>query len=175
MNWFTADQHFDHEELIYTYCTRPFNKLHVHNRTLINNHNRLVNKDDIVYHLGDFTLRGPENKHHIERWVRQLNGHNILILGNHDKLKPFDYVDIGFESVHTYLKVGEFNLIHDPAVATVKPDELWLCGHVHRLFEKSRNAVNVGVDVRSFYPISEDELRKLYPYVNNTKTKGEKQ
>jgi calcineurin-like phosphoesterase family protein len=135
------------------------------NHTIIKNFNQIVGKEDTTYHLGDFTLRGPENWPLIKNWVHKLNGTHILILGNHDKLNPFAYVECGFQSVHTYLKVDDFHLVHDPAVCNVALNEPWLCGHIHRLFTISNrgNIINVCVDVWNFYPVPLDHLKSIIP------------
>lgn len=164
MIYFTSDQHFDHENII-KYCGRPFNKLHKMNHNLMINFNKIVAQEDITYHLGDFSLRGPENWPLIKNWIKKLNGTHILILGNHDKLNPFLYVECGFQSVHTYLKVEEFHLIHDPAPACnielKRKGEWWLCGHIHNLFKIQSNVVNIGVDVWDFKPISIEHIRSI--------------
>ena len=160
MIYFTADEHFDHS-MILEYCKRPFDNVKYMEKTLIRNFNSELKESDITYHIGDFSLHSESNKYRVKTILEKLNGTHVLILGNHDQLKPFSYVDIGFQSVHTYLKVEEFNLAHDPATATVKQDEWWLCGHVHNLFQIVKNVVNVGVDVWNFYPISIDCIRIL--------------
>lgn len=161
MIYFTADQHFDHENII-EFCNRPFNKLHIMNHSIIRNFNSIVNEKDITYHLGDFTLRGSENWSMIKGWLNKMSGTHVLILGNHDKLNPFLYVECGFVSVHTYLQVEEFHLIHDPAITVINENLKWLCGHIHTLFKKTKNVLNVGVDVWSFFPVSIDEVRKNF-------------
>ena len=103
---------------------------------------------------------GPQKKGYLEQITQKLNGVKHLILGNHDRLKPFDYIDLGFTSVHTSLLYEEFVLNHDPAASVVMKDKTWLVGHVHDLFVQVRNVLNVGVDVRDFKPISIDEVRK---------------
>jgi len=88
-----------------------------------------------------------------------------LILGNHDVLKPFTYVNLGFASVHTSLKIriGNYDayLIHDPSAWTVLPrDSILVCGHIHGLFKTlpEQKTVNVGVDVWEFKPITEERI-----------------
>lgn len=49
---------------------------------MIKSHNEVVKKDDIVYHLGDFTFRNP--------WIAtdilyKLNGKHYFVAGNHDE------------------------------------------------------------------------------------------
>lgn len=155
MIWFTADQHFGHENII-AYTQRPFKDIQHHDETLIKNFNDLVNDNDTCYHLGDVSLNRGKNIDKIENKIRRLNGKNILIYGNHEYLQPMDYIDIGFESAHTslYLEDLDLHLIHDPAVANLLPNKVWLCGHVHNLFKDVKNVINVGVDVWDYKPVS---------------------
>jgi calcineurin-like phosphoesterase family protein len=134
------------------------------NRDLISRYRQVIKDEDIVYFLGDLTLWGSQHRSMVERIVEQLPGTKILILGNHDKLSTFTYVDIGFQSVHTALDIGEFVLVHDPAVCLVAKDRKWLCGHIHTLFKMNRhgNVLNVGVDQWEFYPVSLDEVRREF-------------
>jgi calcineurin-like phosphoesterase family protein len=157
-DYFTADLHFGHDAII-GYVGRPFENTKDMDRILIENWNEIVQPDDTVYVLGDFSMKRTDIGFIVAR-LRQLNGRKILILGNHDYMPAFDYVNAGFESVHTYfyherLKV---HLTHDPAPATGPESMLWLCGHVHRLFKETRNVLNVGVDVWDFKPVSEQTI-----------------
>jgi calcineurin-like phosphoesterase family protein len=157
MIFFTADWHLWHDNII-ELCSRPFNKLkHMHN-TLIKNHNDVVSKDDHVYIIGD--LYWGRNPHNLINIINKFNGKKHLILGNHDLLKPFEYEETGIVQVATWLEVEEFILVHDPAKSIVYPGRRFLCGHVHDLFVRQKNVVNVGVDVWNFHPISIDTVRK---------------
>ena len=105
MDWFTADQHLDHEMVI-EYCKRPWPKIKKMNNGIIARYREVVKPEDTVYFLGDISLRGPENFGYYRRLLtKTLPGRKILILGNHDGLKPFTYVNAGFESVHTSLRI----------------------------------------------------------------------
>jgi calcineurin-like phosphoesterase family protein len=75
--FFTSDTHFGHENII-EYCNRPFVNAKQMDDELISSWNRVVEKDDIVYHLGDFTLGG---EYAAKAYFRQLNG-KIFVLGN---------------------------------------------------------------------------------------------
>jgi calcineurin-like phosphoesterase family protein len=89
--FFTSDTHFYHRNIL-TYC--PGRKtlgdsVEEMNEGLITNWNRLVKKDDIVYHLGDFTLTTRVDL--IDPILERLNGRIRLVKGNHDKwIKRFD-------------------------------------------------------------------------------------
>ena len=139
------------------------------NYNLIKLHNEVVAAKDTVYFLGDLTLRGADCRNALEKLVGHMNGKKILVMGNHDQLNPFTYVDIGFESVHTSLSLllphGEENeyvhLVHDPALAAVDRSSFFLCGHIHGLFQQVGNAINVGVDAREFKPVSSREIWEI--------------
>jgi calcineurin-like phosphoesterase family protein len=129
--------------------------------TIINLWNRVVQKDDTVYILGDFSMRSADYKPWYEKTLSGLEGRKVLILGNHDRMRPCDYLEVGFESVHTSLIVDGIFLAHDPALANALPSGMRMfCGHVHELFEKlvskTHRVLNVGVDVCGFQPISWD-------------------
>lgn len=151
----TSDEHYWHEAII-EFCDRPFKNIENMNNSLIRLHNEVVGPDDIVYHLGDLFWWGPQKQSKLESIIQKLNGEHHLILGNHDRLKPFTYIEYGFTSVHTSLVLHDrYVLAHDPAIATLlKPGQTLLCGHVHQLFRKVSNAYNVGVDIHDYKPVA---------------------
>jgi len=154
--FFTADEHYCHSNII-KYCERPFSTAEEMDRKLINLHNEEVGSRDVVYHLGDFSLLGPTKKDKLKGILAQLNGVHHLVLGNHDRLKPFSYVEIGFQTVHTTMEcpfAPGIVLAHDPSIATVlSRSEILICGHVHGLFKYIGNVFNAGVDPWGFKPI----------------------
>jgi len=156
MIWFTSDQHFNHENII-ELCSRPFDKLETMNKTIIRNYNELVGKNDRVYFIGDIFWGNHENE--LRKILERLNGEKCLILGNHDKLNPFLYEELGFKQVATSLKVEEFVLVHDPAKSIVDRNIPFICGHVHELFKVQKNVLNVSVDAWDFKPVSIEEAR----------------
>jgi len=165
MIFFTADQHYDHQAIL-KYCKRPFENTIQMDRALIRNHNEVVNEDDDVYMLGDFSLSTKLHKSKIEQIVSKLKGRKHLILGNHDIKDPSFWVEIGFQSVHyPYFEVEEFICVHDPSLSQVDRSKTFLCGHVHDLFLHQKNCINVGVDVRYFKPICIDLIRDILEYV----------
>ena len=167
--YFTADQHFYHDMII-QYCDRPFSKNVTMTRALIKKWNNKVTENDDIYVIGDFCFQ--RNINVLNDTLNRLNGNKILILGNHDTMKPFDYVEMGFESVHTYLHLPNLNLhlAHDPAVATVSSDSRWICGHIHNWWKALPNIINVGVDVWDFAPVSIDEIENLFDFTKDNKT-----
>ena len=77
-----SDTHFGHANII-KYCNRPFADPMEMDEKIIENWNKTVRPEDIIYHLGDvyFGKKNPSNFH------RRLNGRKRLILGNHDEGK----------------------------------------------------------------------------------------
>ena len=78
--FFTSDTHFNHEAIL-RFCDRPFTSIQEHDKVLIDNWNSVVGPEDTVFHLGDFCFGGFPKWKEIRE---QLNGHIILIVGNHD-------------------------------------------------------------------------------------------
>ena len=156
--WLTADWHFGHKNII-KYAERPFKDLNEMHKVIIDNLKEKVAPDDILYVLGDVSLYSNSQAEKLETVIKKIPGRKILILGNHDSLKPFTYVNMGFESVHTSLDIGDFILIHDPAAAIINPDRIHLCGHVHQLFKRVRNVLNVGIDVWDYQPVSLQQIK----------------
>lgn len=77
--WFTSDLHFSHRNVI-PYCNRPFKDVEEMNAHIIKTWNKTVKPFDTIYVLGDFSL----NPNWSKRIVPLLNGHKVLVAGNHD-------------------------------------------------------------------------------------------
>lgn len=152
--WVTADFHFGHERMLEV-TERPWKNIDKHDNALIRYACELVEKDDLFIINGDLTMAGSDRMNYIEKIVRRLPGKKILVFGNHDRLKPLHYVDMGFMIAATSLILpGGIFIAHDPAWAAVWPsDKPMLCGHVHGLFKVIKNVVNVGVDVHNYRPV----------------------
>ena len=84
--FFTSDSHFGHNNII-RHCGRPcrehpFQDGAQMDRALMDAWNSVVRPGDVVYHLGDFSLR-PANV--IDDLLKKLHGTKHLIVGNHDR------------------------------------------------------------------------------------------
>ena len=122
----------------------------------------MVQENDIVYFVGDLSLRGPDNLSWYISTFGKLKGIKHLILGNHDRLSVWQYEEAGFTSIHSalHLELLDMYLVHDPAKTMVRRGKLWCCGHMHNLLGKLiyKNVVNVGVDVWNFKPVSLEQV-----------------
>lgn len=136
-------------------------------KEIIEAQNDSLRPGDVIFHVGDWAWGTKSNVRAYELLMKQMRDDVVhhLILGNHDELKPFTYINMGFASVHTSLKVriGDYDayLIHDPSAWTVLPrDSILVCGHIHGLFKAlpEQMTINVGVDVWNFRPVTEEQI-----------------
>lgn len=178
--WFTSDTHFGHKGII-QFCSRPFDTVEDHDRTLIDNWNSVVGLKDTVFHLGDFCYGNPAK---MKEYRNQLNGHIILIKGNHDDRlmnkaceELFDYVTYQMKIIidGKVVFLNHFPFLcfeHDnPDVYTDGTLMYSLFGHVHsrpnntsydaqRLTMCYPTQYDVGVDNNYFTPISWENINK---------------
>lgn len=159
-NFVTADWHLLDENII-KYCNRPFGNTNHLKKVLIRNVNEACGPEDDLWIIGDFSMRGVSYRNYHNDVIERIKCRVHLIVGNHDKMTPLDYIRIGFVSVHTWFPLEDFHLIHapyDPFTRTI-PNAFWLCGHVHQHWLHQPNRLNVGVDQWNFTPISLNQLR----------------
>lgn len=162
--FFTSDTHFGHANII-RYSNRPFKSVLEMDECLINNWNKKVSKDDIVYHLGDFCFgRFYED---VERYRSKLNGSIHLIKGNHDKFKTLfrnnfasvqnfrEEIIFGQKITFCHYAMKVWNCSHYGA---------WqLYGHSHGSLpdDPSSLSFDVGVDCFNYSPISFGEVQVI--------------
>ncbi len=138
------------------------------NETIINNYLHHVSDNDVVFFLGDLTIkRGSSSKPLIANIFKNLPGNKHLILGNHDYFtKKFYKEECGFLSVRKKIRTSKYILVHDPAHFTIKEinsNKQLIHGHVHSLiprFKFTKNSklkkaemYDAGVDANSFFPV----------------------
>ena len=104
--FYISDLHFGHRNVI-GFDHRPFMDVDDMDRCLIQLWNGRVQPEDTVYVLGDFCYKSERAP---EWYLRQLRGHKILIIGNHDgrtleNPKAMHY----FEDVSPMMHVTEIN------------------------------------------------------------------
>jgi calcineurin-like phosphoesterase family protein len=174
MLFFTSDTHFGHANII-KYCNRPFANIKEHDDALVHNWNSVVQKGDVVWHLGDFGM--GTNIAHMRKICARLNGQINFIRGNHDgQLKHFQ---------------DRFATVRDVAMVKGKlssgdtvriflshyPHRTWqhrprnayhLFGHVHGNMEPYGLSFDIGVDCWDYTPVSLERvhnhvMKKLMP------------
>lgn len=163
-----SDTHFYHKNII-RYCNRPFESIEEMNAALIKNWNETINDDDIVIFCGDFCFcRTAEKKEVTTALTNQLNGHKVIVKGNHD-FKQLKYTECGWDAEcfqelvlfsrlcfrhvpgHQNLETWRYDNLD---IASFKYDYVFY-GHVHdkTLTNAPANFINVCVDVNDFRPL----------------------
>jgi len=170
MEWFTADTHFQHANILsFGAATRGhFTNIREHDDGLIRNWNERVSPNDTVYHLGDFGYGSAARSIEI---LSSLNGHKILVPGNHDKkllnngafvrlfdqVAPYSYLEISIKGqsiVLSHFPIWEWWAIHYGAIH--------LHGHVHGTPTGIPGKImDVGVDAQGLAPVSFDEVMAI--------------
>lgn len=169
--FFTADTHFGHGNII-KYCGRPFANTDEMDDALIDNWNRLVTKNDDVYHLGDFAFK---NGRDIEDYFGRLNYRTLFfVYGNHDKgMRDFERQGNGnrynvvFLPAQKEIKVnGQGIILSHYAMRTWDKAHYgyWqLYGHSHGTLPDDPNAlsIDVGVDCHGYKPIDFEQVGEI--------------
>lgn len=172
--FFTSDLHFFHQNVI-RFDNRPYTSVEEMNEALINNWNKKVKKDDLVYILGDISWGKDEETCAI---FERLNGRKILIKGNHDRVHG--KIKNCFEEVADYKEItlpGNKHIVlcHYPIVFFNRHHygAYMFYGHVHNShewnmtenykFELERldikcNMFNVGCMVHNYEPVTFEEI-----------------
>lgn len=168
MDFFTADHHFNHQNVI-KYSKRPWFTVEEMNNALIQKWNNRVSKEDRVFVLGDFALA---NKGTIRTIVPQLNGTKILVRGNHDAYRSPFYAEAGFHAISPYPMLytdksgaidGQFILSHEP-VNPLAPGLLNIHGHMHNNENPKFYAPNhicVSVEMTNYAPVTLKEILRM--------------
>jgi calcineurin-like phosphoesterase family protein len=159
--WIISDTHFFHEN-IGRYCDRPDGW----QDTIIENWNRLIQPEEIVFHVGDLAL-GKRVK--IEGLIPLLKGRLYLMRGNHDRRSNGFYQQLGITLVPDPYRMDHpsgLTLIfsHRP-ILPLEPGVLNLHGHIHNSVAPELGAghVNLCVEVRDYRPWRLGEI--LAPYL----------
>lgn len=165
MIYYTADLHLGHEAIL-SLCSRPFADVDAMDEAFIRNWNERVHADDTVYILGDLVYRA---RRPAAEYLCRLKGHKRLVIGNHDRawlreegvprffedVCRLDVINTGF---------GKATLCHFPMLD--HEGHYLIHGHIHAntdqpywpLLRASDRALNAGVDVNGFRPVTFAEL-----------------
>jgi len=181
--FFTSDHHFGHGNII-KYTGRPFSNAREMDEIMIERWNEVVSKWDLVYCLGDLTLRNDGTK-----YLAKLNGRIFVLCypWHHDKrwipLHKLIYSTTSFSAsfapnIHSQtfypitvlppMVVLEKGLYY-PAPITLchYPVAEWdrkhygawhLHGHSHGKHNGEGKIMDVGVDCNNFYPVSLEQV-----------------
>ncbi len=165
--WFTSDTHFSHANII-RFCKRPFANIQEMNEFIINEWNKVIGPDDTVFHLGDFAWGGSAVWTDV---LSRLNGHKILIIGNHDiknlRANYSKYFDAITFQMQILVEGQTIILNHYPFLAfggAYRDQPVWqLFGHVHS--QKHQYGFNhiLDLEVKEILGKDTSRLRYLLP------------
>lgn len=181
MRFFTSDSHFtlvDYEDTIKR-DFRPFKSVREMNRKIIKIWNRQAGKNDVIYHLGDFSnFNRKDNESYVKtlQFVKKIKAKVVLIVGNNEEyiihhvfnddyeafkkmLLDYGFADVIRGGIYIDIKDTKFYLNHFPM--NHKDGVINLFGHVHGTVFVKRYGFNVGVDNHYFKLFSEDDILEL--------------
>ncbi len=158
--WFTSDTHFG-QERTFKYSMRGmyFDNVEHADLAMVERWNDVVDEEDTVYHLGDFGNFEV---------AKQLKGNIRLLFGNYEREGRGGFItpkqETYFEHVYKDSQLAtlvdeRLVMVHEPshlsyADDTAKRGYFGLFGHIHEKQKVKRNALNVGVDLHNFTPVS---------------------
>ena len=155
--YFTSDLHHSHKNIVDFTNRSVATTKEQHNEWLVNIWNSTVQKNDLVYHLGDLSFATKYSE--ISEFVSGLNGRIVLLKGNHDREGNLQSLkdDNLIENWHMYKEIkvplsnGEvqhINLFHFPISSWHKQGYgAWnLFGHSHGSHKSEGKSLDVGLD-----------------------------
>jgi calcineurin-like phosphoesterase family protein len=155
-----ADLHFGHESII-RLCNRPFADVDEMNRTMRDNWNAVVKKDDDVIVVGDFAHRMAPDK--LRALFDSLRGRKHLIIGNHDgkdtlalpwSSPPRDVAYMSIDSTRVVLCHYAWR-----TWPGIRKGALMLFGHHHGRLPGNQQSADIGVDVMGFAPVRLNQIK----------------
>lgn len=165
----TSDTHLDHKRLI-ELGYRKFRDNDEMTETIISNWNVAVKETDTIYVLGDFAFA---NRRRCEYLLSRLNGHKILIRGNHDSRQVTGAK--GWMDVRNYKRIRfhnyRFIASHYPILSWhgMNKGTIMIHGHCHGNLNKDlvkmigHPLVDMGCDLWNYTPVN---LWEIIDYVN---------
>lgn len=136
---------------------------------LITNWNNKVGQDDIVFHLGDFSLSDAD------KYRKRLNGSIRFIRGNHDKPAQHLYKITRNTDKQAFLSFEDVRMV------VIDGQMIWLSHYAHRVWPRSHHgawhlyghshgnlsddpeslSIDCGVDCHNFTPLSVNDIAKI--------------
>lgn len=143
-----SDLHFGHENMA---IKRGFSSAEEQDNHIIECWNKVVNKKDVVWILGDITMERPHHYHLLD----ELKGFKKVVLGNHDKPQHVPELLKYVNSVCGMIKYKGYILTHCP----IHPSEIErfggnIHGHVHENSLEDSRYINVSCEAVDYTPVA---------------------
>ena len=169
--WVTSDLHLNHKRVpLFSSTSLEQNGLSYiksvddWNEMIISRINQLVREQDTLWILGDVGFGSTEN---LKQLISRINGHKILVMGNHDKFSLTTAYRLGFEQVYdgpTFLpgSRGMILLSHAPAFEAYASPYIAcnLHGHIHEGALTLPRFFNMNIAMNEYYPVNIDKFLK---------------
>jgi len=174
---FYSDPHYNHKNIL-KYCPRPFADMDEMREGMIARYNEIVRPNQCTLWMGDCFFGGLKDD--AAAIMARLNGHKMLIRGNHDHWPAYVYLEMGFEFVSELgfdIRLGKriVHVNHYPtkpfhegdvryANVMVKPRAGVgiMHGHTHEAVRITpRGELHAGVDAWQWAPAPREELEVL--------------
>lgn len=161
MFYFTADEHYGHwrnpEKNIIRYCNRPFGNIEEHDVEIIRRHNLVVQKDDVVVHVGDFCWANTKDQ--ASKYIKQLNGNHIFLKGCHDHWLPNSAKYMWRKRIEGFLVVVCHYAMRTWACSHYNSWQLY--AHSHGRLDSIGKQWDIGVDNNDFFPNSFEKIKSI--------------
>ena len=177
MNWYTADLHLGHGNIIQYAKRDSLGSIQDHDNAIIDNLNNCVAKKDRLFILGDFCFSKGDYLANVARLRNRIRCEYItFVLGNHDRRSIKQHFPQCFDYFEQKVDGQLIVMSHYPMAAWNKSHRgSWmLYGHCHTTAEDwldgampTRKSIDVGVDnakrlLGSYKPFSFDELKDIF-------------
>lgn len=125
-----GDTHFG-DDTIRKLEGRPFATVYEQTDRMVELWNETVGVNDVVYIVGDF-VNVYAGQYHLKK-IKQLNGHKILIRGNHDTESDAFYRALGIEKIYDLsVVIDDFWIVsHEPKYVNRNFPYANIFAHVH--------------------------------------------
>lgn len=157
--FFIGCPHWGHSNIL-LYEPRPYKNIEEMDQILINNWNSVIKTGDTVFILGDLVFCNKEKASDI---ISSLNGHKILILGNHDRGHSINwFIDIGINNVYKYPIIYKkfWMLSHEPLYVNDHMPYVNIHSHLHSKKMDSKQYFNVSAECINYTPIDFEDIKK---------------
>jgi calcineurin-like phosphoesterase family protein len=117
MNFYTADPHFFHANII-EFCNRPFTSVTEMNGRILSNYQSVMTPKDDLWVLGDVAVVSIDAAEKLTGMLSSIPGRKHLVTGNHDKpwIRGLDV----WTSVHDLTEINDMGtrvtLCHYPMI-----------------------------------------------------------
>lgn len=161
--WFSADYHIGHTNII-KYANRPYKEVEEMDEAIIENFDKYVGKNDIIFFLGDIAFGDDLARRTLCLMLKKAEVH--FILGNHDS-RYLKTINSLATSVNTLLDIEidghPITLCHYAMRIWNKShfDAYQLFGHSHGLLQPHGKQYDVGVDNNKYMPVSYETVKDI--------------